>query len=127
MLPSAAPPAAKVINPGLKDLVRDNSPSRASSAVPPAERGTKALSTVEFPPTDRARTTAQQVARQRRRTRRSAPLFLEGVGVALTGATLKRVALAKLPDITLVSAGFGGERIVFSPWLTVVIDHGAGA
>jgi len=47
--------------------------------------------------------------------------------VALTGATLKRVALAKLSDITLISAGFGGERIVFSPWLTVVIDHGVGA
>lgn len=44
-----------------------------------------------------------------------------------TSATLKRVALAKLSDITLLSAAFGGERVLFEPWLTLLVDYGGGA
>jgi hypothetical protein len=44
-----------------------------------------------------------------------------------TSATLKRVALAKLSDITLMSAAFGGERVLFEPWLTLLVDNGGGA
>jgi hypothetical protein len=44
-----------------------------------------------------------------------------------TSATLKRVALAKLSDITLMSAAFGGERVLFEPWLTLLVDYGRGA
>jgi len=47
--------------------------------------------------------------------------------ISLTSATLKRVALAKLSDITLLSAAFGGEDILFEPWLTLVVDYGHGA
>jgi hypothetical protein len=47
--------------------------------------------------------------------------------ISLTSATLKRVALAKLSDITLMSAAFGGEDILFQPWLTLLIDYGRGA
>lgn len=42
-------------------------------------------------------------------------------------ATLKRVALAKLVDIRLMSATFGGETILFEPWLTLLVDYGRGA
>jgi hypothetical protein len=44
-----------------------------------------------------------------------------------TSATLKRIALAKLSDITLLSAAFGGERVLFEPWLTLLVDDGGGA
>jgi hypothetical protein len=44
-----------------------------------------------------------------------------------TSATLKRIALAKLSDITLMSAAFGGERVLFEPWLTLLVDEGRGA
>jgi hypothetical protein len=44
-----------------------------------------------------------------------------------TGATLKRIALAKLSDITLMSGEFGGEIFLFEPWLTLMVDHGRGA
>lgn len=42
-------------------------------------------------------------------------------------ATLRRAALAKLAGIRLVSASFGGESALFSPWLTVMVDHDSGA
>lgn len=44
---------------------------------------------------------------------------------APTGAFLKRVALAKLADITLMSAGFGGDKVVFEPWVSLLIDAGS--
>lgn len=44
-----------------------------------------------------------------------------------TPATLKRLALAKLAGIQLLSAVFGGERLVFEPWLTLLVDYGQGA
>lgn len=47
--------------------------------------------------------------------------------IAPTSATLKRVALAKLSDITLLSAAFGGEQVLFEPWLTLLVDDGRGA
>lgn len=43
-----------------------------------------------------------------------------------TVGTLKRVALAKLTDITMLSAPFGGEQYLFSPWLTALVDYGSG-
>lgn len=42
----------------------------------------------------------------------------------LVGATLSRVALAKLSDITMFSASFGGESYTFEPWLTALIEYG---
>jgi hypothetical protein len=47
--------------------------------------------------------------------------------ISLTSATLKRVALAKLSDITLMSASFAGGDILFQPWLTLLVDYGRGA
>ena len=41
----------------------------------------------------------------------------------LVGATLSRVALAKLSDITMFSASFGGESYTFEPWLTALIEY----
>jgi hypothetical protein len=41
----------------------------------------------------------------------------------LVGATLSRVAFAKLSGITMFSASFKGERFSFSPWLTVLIEY----
>lgn len=41
----------------------------------------------------------------------------------LVGATLSRVALAKLSDITMFSASFGGEGYTFEPWLTALIEY----
>jgi hypothetical protein len=39
------------------------------------------------------------------------------------GATLSRVALAKLSGITMFSASFNGEVHSFSPWLTALIEY----
>jgi hypothetical protein len=44
-----------------------------------------------------------------------------------TPATLKRVALAKLTGILRISAAFSGQRLVFEPWLTLLVDSGRGA
>jgi hypothetical protein len=44
--------------------------------------------------------------------------------ISLTSATLKRVAYAKLSDITRMSASFGGESLLFEPWLTLLVDYG---
>ncbi len=44
---------------------------------------------------------------------------------APTGAFLKRIALAKLADITLMSAKFGGDKLVFEPWVSLLIDAGS--
>jgi hypothetical protein len=41
----------------------------------------------------------------------------------LVGATLSRVALAKLSDITMFSATFDGESHIFTPWLTALIEY----
>lgn len=41
----------------------------------------------------------------------------------LVGATLSRVALAKLSDITMFSATFDGESYTFTPWLTALIEY----
>src|SRR5882762_7422469 len=41
----------------------------------------------------------------------------------LVGATLSRVALAKLAGITMFSASFNGENHSFSPWLTALIEY----
>jgi hypothetical protein len=41
----------------------------------------------------------------------------------LVGATLSRVALAKLSGITQFSASFQGESYSFTPWLTVLIEY----
>jgi hypothetical protein len=41
----------------------------------------------------------------------------------LVGATLSRVALAKLSDITMFSATFDGESCTFTPWLTALIEY----
>ena len=38
--------------------------------------------------------------------------------------SLKRVAHAKLSGITMFSASFGGDRLLFSPWCTVLVDRG---
>lgn len=42
-----------------------------------------------------------------------------------TGAFLKRIALAKLADITLMSAEFGGYKLVFEPWVSLLVDAGS--
>jgi hypothetical protein len=39
--------------------------------------------------------------------------------------TLKRVALAKLSGINMISATFAGDTVLFQPWLTVLIDEGS--
>ncbi len=44
-----------------------------------------------------------------------------------TPVALRKTALAKLGSIRLVSASFGGERVLFSPWLTVMVDYDSGA
>jgi hypothetical protein len=44
---------------------------------------------------------------------------------APTGAFLKRIALAKLADITLMSAEFGGDKLLFQPWVSLLIDAGS--
>ena len=46
---------------------------------------------------------------------------------APTGAFLKRIALAKLADITLMRAEFDGDKIVFEPWVSLLIDEGRTA
>ncbi|MEV4465899.1 hypothetical protein AB0J51_20020 [Micromonospora echinofusca] len=38
--------------------------------------------------------------------------------------TLKRIAVAKLAGIRMVSASFSGDRLLFQPWLTVMVDEG---
>ncbi|MEU4779336.1 hypothetical protein [Micromonospora sp. NPDC023633] len=38
--------------------------------------------------------------------------------------TLKRIAVAKLAGIRMVSASFSGDRLLFQPWLTAMIDEG---
>ncbi|OKI42373.1 hypothetical protein [Micromonospora sp. CB01531] len=47
------------------------------------------------------------------------PRLLQNVG------TLKRIAVAKLAGIRMISASFSGDRLVFQPWLTVMIDEGS--
>lgn len=47
--------------------------------------------------------------------------------LAPTGAFLKRIALAKLTDITLMSADFSGDKIVFEPWVSLLVDEGSTA
>ncbi len=42
----------------------------------------------------------------------------------LTPVALKRIALAKLSDVTMLSASFGEERFLFLPWLTILINCG---
>ncbi|MFD0782522.1 hypothetical protein ACFQZ8_01085 [Micromonospora azadirachtae] len=46
------------------------------------------------------------------------PRLLKNIG------TLKRVAVAKLAGIRMISASFSGERLLFQPWLTVMVDEG---
>jgi hypothetical protein len=43
-----------------------------------------------------------------------------------TPATLRRVAHAKLSSVELFGASLGGEDVTFTPWLTTLVDHGAG-
>lgn len=38
---------------------------------------------------------------------------------------MKRIALAKLADITLMSAEFGGDKLVSEPWVSLLIDAGS--
>lgn len=38
---------------------------------------------------------------------------------------MKRIALAKIADITLMSAEFGGDKIVFEPWVSLLVDAGS--
>lgn len=42
----------------------------------------------------------------------------------LNTIALKRIALAKLTDITLLSAEFHGEQVVFEPWICLLVDTG---
>lgn len=44
---------------------------------------------------------------------------------AATGAFLKQIALAKLANITLMSAEFSGEKILFEPWVSLLVDAGS--
>ncbi|MGC4747606.1 hypothetical protein ACLQ28_18410 [Micromonospora sp. DT201] len=48
------------------------------------------------------------------------PRLLQNVG------TLKRIAVAKLAGIRMISASFAGDRLLFQPWLTAMIDEGPG-
>ena len=41
--------------------------------------------------------------------------------------SLKQIALAKIEDITMLSARFRGEQVLFEPWLTLLIDAGTKA
>ncbi|MFE9652665.1 hypothetical protein [Micromonospora sp. NPDC006431] len=45
------------------------------------------------------------------------PRLLQNVG------TLKRIAVSKLAGIRMISASFSGDRLLFQPWLTVMIDE----
>ncbi|MBQ1049723.1 hypothetical protein KBX50_14775 [Micromonospora sp. C51] len=49
---------------------------------------------------------------------RRQPRLLANVG------TLKRIAMAKLSSIRMISASFSGTRLLFQPWLTMLIDEG---
>jgi len=42
----------------------------------------------------------------------------------LNTIALKQIALAKLADITLLSAEFRGEQVVFEPWISLLVDTG---
>src|SRR5688572_15165723 len=40
-----------------------------------------------------------------------------------TPATLKRLAMLKLLDVTLISAEFGGVSLVFEPWIWLFVEE----